>query len=42
MSTEAQRGREEDAEREKWMHNAITDLAGMEMRETETEVGEAC
>lgn len=29
-------------EREKWMHNAIIDLAEMEMRETETEVGEEC
>lgn len=24
------------------MHNAIIDLAGMEMRETETKVGEEC
>lgn len=42
-----QRDREREGEggkkeREKWMHNAIIDLAEMEMRETETEVGEEC
>lgn len=40
--TERARESEEDTERErgKWMHNAITDVAEMEMRETE--VGEEC
>lgn len=33
---------EEGTEREKRMHNAIIDLAGMEMRETETDAGEKC